>query len=94
MSSERILLDPTAELASASRPLLPRPESLKGKTVALLDISKARGNIFLDRIEEKLVALGSEVKRYAKPTFTRIAPIDLKQQISTQCNVVIEALAD
>lgn len=94
MSSERVLLDPTAELSPATRELLPRPDSLKGKTVGLLDISKARGNIFLDRIEEKLTEIGADVKRYAKPTFARVAPVDLKQQISTQCNVVIEALAD
>jgi hypothetical protein len=94
MSSERVLHDPTAELSPASRELLPRPESLKGKTVGLLDISKARGNVFLDRIEEKLSELGAEVKRYTKPTFTRIAPVDLKQEITTQCSVVIEALAD
>lgn len=94
MSSERILLDPTAELSPATRELLPRPKSLKGKIVGLLDISKARGNVFLDRIEEKLTELGAEVKRYTKPTFARVAPVDLKQQITTQCNVVIEALAD
>ncbi|HIA48156.1 MAG TPA: hypothetical protein EYN96_09375 [Candidatus Hydrogenedentes bacterium] len=94
MSSERVLLDPTAELAPSTRELLPRPESLKGKTVGLLDISKARGNVFLDRIEEKLAEMGAEVKRYTKPTFARVAPVDLKQEITTQCSVVIEALAD
>ena len=47
MSSERILLDPTAELSPATRELLPRLDSLKGKTVGLLDISKARGDVFL-----------------------------------------------
>jgi len=62
--------------------------------VGLLDISKARGDIFLDRLESKLVESGVTVKRYTKPTFTRVAPVDLKQLISTQCDVVIEALAD
>ncbi len=94
MSSERILLDPTAELSESHRALLPRLDSLKGKTVGLLDISKARGDIFLNRVEVKLKELGAEVIRYAKPTFARVAPVDLKQQISTQCHVVIEALAD
>jgi hypothetical protein len=94
MSDERILLDPTAELSTTQRALLPRPESIKGKTVGLLDISKARGDVLLNRLEEKLVAYGAKVERYAKPTFTRVAPIDLKQLISTQCDVVIEALAD
>lgn len=94
MSDERILLDPTAELSASFREPLPRVKSVAGKTVGLLDISKARGDVFLNQIEEKLIELGAKVERYSKPTFTRIAPVDLKQLISTQCDVVIEALAD
>jgi hypothetical protein len=50
--------------------------------------------VFLDRIEELLVAEGAKVLRYRKPTFTKPAPADLRHEIATQCNVVIEALAD
>ena len=62
--------------------------------VGLLDISKARGDIMLDGLEEVLRARGATVKRYRKPTFARPAPTDLRQQISEDCNAVIEALAD
>lgn len=89
-----ILLDPTGELQPANRERLPRPESLQGKVVGLLDISKARGNILLDYIDERLTEMGITVKRYRKPTFARVAPVDLKHQIVTECDVVIEALAD
>jgi hypothetical protein len=41
-----------------------------------------------------LSALGIAVKRYSKPTFTRIAPTPLKQQIAGECQVVVEGLAD
>ena len=94
MTDKRILLDPTAERSPAKRERLPRPKSLAGMTVGLLDISKARGNVFLDRLESKLTERGLTVKRYAKPTVARVAPVDLKQEITTQCHVVIEALAD
>lgn len=94
MSEATILLDPTAERAPATRALLARPASLAGLTVGLLDISKARGNLFLDRIDERLTTLGISVKRYRKPTFTRVAPTALKQQIAAECNVVVEGLAD
>jgi hypothetical protein len=94
MTEQRTLLDPTSELNPTTRDVLPRIDSVNGKTVGLLDISKAKGNILLDRIAEKLEGLGATVNRYSKPTFTRIAPVDLKQLISTQCDVVIEALAD
>lgn len=90
----RLLLDPTNERTVLQRSLLPRPTSLRGRTVGLLDISKPRGNVFLDRIEQRLTDLGAKVLRYAKPTFTKPAPVDLRHEIATQCELVIEALAD
>ena len=90
----RIVLDPTGERTVATRPLLPRPADLTGKTVGLLDISKARGDRFLDRLEERLTERGIRVERYRKPTFTKPAPVDLRHEIATHCDVVIEALAD
>lgn len=90
----KVLLDPTGERAAPHREPLPRPSSLDGQVVALLDISKPRGNVFLDRLEERLVADGATVRRYAKPTFTKPAPVDLRHEIAAQCTLVIEALAD
>jgi hypothetical protein len=37
---------------------------------------------------------GALTKRYAKSTFTKPAPVDLRQQIAVECDAVIEALAD
>ena len=88
------ILDPTGERSVAERARLARPATLDGRTVGLLDISKPRGNIFLDRLEERLTGIGATVKRYQKPTFTKPAPADLRYEIATQCEVVIEALAD
>jgi hypothetical protein len=90
----RTILDPTGERTVETRERLPRPSSLEGRTVGLLDISKPRGNIFLDRLEYRLTEMGIRVTRYAKPTFTKPAPIDLRHEIATQCDLVIEALAD
>lgn len=89
-----ILLDPTAERSPTIRPRIPRPASLEGRTVGLLDIGKARGDVFLDRIEQLLAERGIAVRRYAKPTNTRPAPLPLRQQIATEADVVIEALSD
>ena len=88
------LLDPTSERQVAERRRLTRPESLEGKVVGLLDISKPRGDVVLDRLSELLARDGAEVLRYRKPTFARPAPVDLRHEISTHCEVVIEALAD
>jgi len=90
----RVVLDPTGERSPVERERVTRPASLDGKTVGLLDISKPRGNVFLDRLEELLSQRGMRVERYSKPTFAKVAPVDLKHEISTTCDVVIEALAD
>jgi hypothetical protein len=90
----RVILDPGNETQPATRELLPRPASIEGKVVGLLDISKPRGDVFLDRLEQRLVEAGASVKRYRKPTFTKPAPVDLRHEIASQCEVVIEALAD
>ncbi len=89
-----IVLDPTGESAPQTRQRVARPESLQGLTVGLLDISKPRGDIFLDRVESKLLEMGAKVNRYRKPTFTKPAPVDLRHEIASQCDAVIEALAD
>ena len=88
------VLDPTAETTSANRLRALRPTSLAGRTVGLLDISKPRGNLFLDRIGERLTELGATVNRYTKPAYTKPAPVDLRHEIATNCDAVIEALAD
>jgi hypothetical protein len=90
----RVLLDPTNERSVLQRSRLQRPASLRGKTIGLLDISKPRGDVFLNRIEQRLNELGATVLRYKKPTFTKPAPIDLRHEIATRCELVIEALAD
>ena len=48
----------------------------------------------LDRLEERLLQAGAQVKRYKKPTFTKPAPVDLRHEIAANCTLVIEALAD
>lgn len=94
MSDLPILLDPTSERSPVARALSVRPPSLEGLAVGILDISKARGNVFLDRVAEQLGERGVQVRRYRKPTFTRPAPTALRQQIAAECRVVIEGLAD
>jgi hypothetical protein len=93
-SDEHTVLDPTGERSAAGLMRAARLESLDGRTVGLLDISKPRGDVFLDRIEAGLRERGAEVLRFRKPTFTKPAPVDLKQEIAERCDAVIEALAD
>jgi hypothetical protein len=91
---DHILLDPTAETSAVIRPRVGRSAAVAGKTVGLLDIAKMRGDEFLDRLDELLTARGHTVKRYRKKHFTHLAPIELKQQIRAECDLVVEGLAD
>jgi hypothetical protein len=85
------ILDPTAEREPVERPLAPRGAP---GTIALLDIRKPRGDVFLDELEALLRERGLTVLREAKPTFTKPAPADLRREIAARCDAVIEALAD
>jgi hypothetical protein len=89
-----VLLDPTSERTAAVRPRAPRLRALTGTRIALLDISKPRGDVFLDRIEARLRERGAEVVRFCKPTFTKPAPTGLRHDIAERCGAIIEALAD
>lgn len=97
MSPERDeeYLDPTDSVAVPRR-TAPRPPTLEGKVVTLLDISKAKGDHWLDRLEALLRerARPRAIVRRRKPTFARPAPEDLRREIVASTDVVIEALAD
>ena len=93
-SDVRIYLDPTSERTAITRTLAERPASLEGKVIGLLDIIKPRGDVFLDRLETLLNERGLQTKRFSKPTITKVAPVDLRHEIATKCDVIVEALAD
>jgi hypothetical protein len=89
------ILDPTSEREPGGRPLAERlTAGDDGKTIALLDIRKPRGDVFLDELERLLVERGYGVERTQKPTFTKPAPADVRKEIAQRCDAVIEALAD
>ncbi len=92
----QVILDPADEAKPERVAQAKRPQSLNGRTIGLLDISKPKGSFFLDRVEELLrERYGvSEVQRFRKPTFTKPAPHDLRHEIADKCDAVIEALAD
>ena len=94
MTTPREYLDPTSERTTVARALAPRLASLDGKTIGLVDIGKPRGDVFLNHIEQRLQAHGLTTARFHKPTFTKPAPLDLRQEIANRCDAVIQALAD
>ena len=89
------LVNPLDERARDRQAPAPRLDSLEGKTLALLDISKPRGKEFLNRLEQLLKEryLVSQIIRETKPTFTKPAPGALLERLAF-VDGVIEALAD
>lgn len=88
------ILDPTPERGPEGRPLAPSLAAGSAARIALLDIRKPRGDVFLDELERLLVERGHSVERTMKPTFTKPAPADVRREIAERCDAVIEALAD
>lgn len=89
------IVNPLNETAVQNVTAAPRLSRLEGMTIALLDISKPGGSIFLDRIEQRLKAeyhVGAVI-REMKPTFSKPAPREVLDKIR-HADAVIEALAD
>ena len=92
-----ILVNPMREAAPETATPAPRLRTLKGKRLALLDISKPGGSIFLDRLAALLVAREgvAEVHRFQKPTFAKPAPATvIEALLAAHPDAAIEALAD
>jgi len=87
-------VSPIDERARSPEPLATRPPDVDGRRVALLDIAKARGDEFLDRLEELLTARGCAVSRFRKPTFSRPAPGELLGEVAIHGDLAVEGLAD
>jgi hypothetical protein len=89
-------VSPFDDRARTPRPLAPRGGGdVAGRRVVLLDISKARGDEFLERIGELLTERGAVVtRRLAKPTFSRPAPVELIEEAAGHADLVVEGLAD
>jgi hypothetical protein len=89
------LINPMSETPVKVSPPPERLPTLHGKTVGLLDISKAGGSLFLDRLETLLrerFQVASLV-RVMKPTFAKPAPVGIIERLRG-VDAVVEALAD
>jgi hypothetical protein len=90
-----VFVDPTHELTPLRRPLAARPPRFDG-VATLLDISKPRGDVFLAQLAGRLRATfpSLAVQTRTKPTYMRVAPPELREEIRSVSSFVVEALAD
>ncbi len=89
------ILDPMGFSRQATKSLAPRLTDLQGKTIGLLDIRFPNGNLFLDRVEELLKERYgvAEVIRRAKPSPARPAKKEVREELVSHCDAIIEALS-
>ena len=87
-------VSPFDERRRAAQPLAPRDAALDGATVVLLDITKRRGDEFLDRIEARLHEHGAETFRVVKQIFSKPAEPEIIRRIANRGDLVVEGLAD
>ena len=95
MRDSTVILDPTDEREPIARPLARRPGRLGG-TLGIVDISKARGDIFCDEVARLVAERLPEIElvRLRKPTYTKPAPGALRDEVAARCTAIIQALAD
>ena len=89
------MLNPIGYGGKAHKALAPRLSTLRGKTIALLDIGFPNSKVFLDRMEMLLKERYgvATVVRHAKPSPTRMAKPEVRKDILSRCHGVVEAVS-
>lgn len=87
-------VSPVDERALEPVPFAPRPATVAGRRVVLLDITKARGAEFLDRLEQLLREAGAETQRISKEIFSRPASAEVVERVAIHGDLAVEGLAD
>jgi len=89
------ILDPTGFDSQPPKPMAKRLDSLKGKTIGLLDIGFPNGGVFLDRVEELLKSKYgvAETMRRAKPSPARPAKDEVRKELIDDCDAIVEGLS-
>ena len=90
------ILDPVGSTSATSRPLAPRPASLAGAVIGVLDNSKPNAGVLLDAVARALARqVGArDVRRWRKPGASIGATAATLDEIAAQCGAVLTASAD
>ena len=93
--SEIELLSPAGVATPTRVPLAARVTAIQGRVVGLLDNTKTGTQPFLDGIEARLREAGADrVVRYRKTSSALPAPEHLLESIATECDAVVNGIAD
>jgi hypothetical protein len=87
------IFDPTLRTGAAVIPA-PRLTSLRAKRVGFLDNSKEKADIFLATLAERLGQRFTplEIIQRRKPSYSRVAPPAIIEELRQNCDCVITAM--
>jgi hypothetical protein len=90
------IVDPIGTSTAAAKALAPRPRSLEGVTIALLDNSKPNAGVLLERVGALLAARGGAraVRAWSKPGASTGASPAVIEEIAAAARVALTASAD
>lgn len=90
------ILDPVGPSAAATRTGAPRPASLQGAVIGILDNSKPNARVLLEGVARALAAkLGAaEVRAWRKPGASIGATRAVLYEMAAHCGAVLTASAD
>jgi len=96
MSPPMDILDPVGSTSAASRTLGPRPRSLEGAVIGVLDNSKPNARVLLEGVARALARkMGArDVRVWRKPGASIGATAAVLDEIAAQCGAVLTASAD
>jgi hypothetical protein len=86
-----VVYDPRGASVAAAPALARRPASLAGLTLGVLDNGKEQADVILAHAAELLARDGVRTVFARKPTFARVAPRDVLEQLKA-CDIVITGL--
>ena len=86
-----VVHDPRGTAIAAAALLARRPASLSGLTLGILDNGKEQADVILERAAEVFAREGVRTVFARKPTFARVAPPDVLEQLK-MCDIVITGL--
>ena len=91
-----VILDPVSVPITKKLSLNPRPKSLKGLNLAVVDNTKPNFNIFMDRVQELLIGKHgvASVARYVKPGRTVPVAANIVAEIKANYDFAIAGLGD
>ena len=90
------LLDPTTEAATQEIAYVPRPDSLRGKRVALIENTKFNSDNLLVRIGNILINEygASSAKMWRKKNASVPAHEEIIEEVRQTCDVVVAGVGD